>query len=134
VAEIRCISCGYDLSAHTLKSRRGVLCPECGTKDAARFPTYPPVSGPLFFLAVWGVVFSVWMVLSAFRTSMSQIVVSFLLAGFALLMAMVGCRRMVVQERWWGRGLIRVWIVGFVLIPPILCWIGLLVRGALRWM
>ena len=35
---VTCIACGYDLCAHTETYKPGVVCPECGEKDAAREP------------------------------------------------------------------------------------------------
>ncbi len=102
-----CISCGYDLSAHTSEPRRVVTCPECGEKDAAREPVRPTAT-PFFCAAGACFVLSI-MISGVFHPMGYQAaywLCFFSLAAMVLQVAraklVVGSIWLLMMVWWWG--------------------------------
>ena len=128
VAEIRCISCGYDLSAHAPRDWRGVVCPECGEADAARLPVPKAVESSLvLLLSIPVIVLSVSISMSANQSDKQSHTVGLVIAVPALIMAGIGCVRQA------GRG-DAIWrrVVGLAWLQAIAMWVVIASWTALR--
>jgi hypothetical protein len=117
---VKCESCGYDLSGHAPEYRRGVTCPECGEKDAARFPMPPPEVVPLFFLSACSIVLSF---VQAQGGGVASVLGAFPCIVFAVAMGCAGAWRLrdprrTPRERWAGRA----WVFATLAWAAFLVW------------
>jgi predicted RNA-binding Zn-ribbon protein involved in translation (DUF1610 family) len=131
MGSMSCISCGYDLSAHTSESRRVVTCPECGEKDAAREPVRPTAT-PFFCAAGTSFVLSI-MISGVFHPLGYQ--AAYWLCFFSLA-AMVlqgaGCLRLARRDQA-GEPLARAkLVVGSIWLLMMVWWWGVIVLEASR--
>jgi hypothetical protein len=82
-----------------------VTCPECGEKDAARFPVGPPEVVPLFFLSACSIILSF---VQAQGGGVAGVLGAFPCIVFAVAMGCAGAWRLrdprrTPRERWAGR-------------------------------
>ena len=131
--EIRCISCGYDLSAHAMERERDIVCPECGQNDATQEPVPKPRATVLMVMAGVCLLLSVFIAFAAFRVTTGSAIVIVGLAAAASALQGLACVRLCnrLKDR---ETLLRLKVlVGGAWLLVMVAWTGLLIVGLWRW-
>lgn len=124
MANVQCITCGYDLSAHAESHKPGVLCPECGEPDAARpEPPSPVIAAVSYLIAGLGLAaWSFFPMANSIRWYEEPIISVCVAAGLA-----VGC--FLASIRHSSSKLMASFPT--IALSVTLVWIALLIAGAL---